>query len=310
MTPGANALIMFADNPANWDAWNIDDLNGARTRVNRGVTVRAESIPGAPRAIVVTRSADSVRVVQRYLLRDDADHLDVETTIDWHPSHQLLKVAFPMAFHVDSTHAEIPYGAIARTTRPRTRADSARFETPMQRWVDASDGTVGVAIVNDGKYGYSASGDTVFVTLLRSPKWPDSTADMGVHRFTYRIVPHAGDWRAPAVRDAARSLNEPLRAVRVEQHPGRGRSASLLTVSGDGVELGALKRAEDDDRIVVRLVETAGRATVATVRLASPVHARETNLLERPVAGGWNGSGVVLRVPLRPWQIRTIALTR
>src|SRR6185503_3038788 len=183
-----------------------------------------------------------------------------------------------------------------------------RFETPMQRFVDgdARDGSYGVAIVTAGKYGYSASGDTVFVTLLRSPKSPDEHADMGAQQFTYAIVPHAGDWRAPVVHEAARAFNQPLRATFVASHPGTGRvTQPVISLVSGSVDLGALKRAEDGNGWVVRLVETSGRATTARLRFQHPVRVSETDLLERPTGKKFNSIGATLSIPMKPWEIET-----
>jgi alpha-mannosidase len=229
-------------------------------------------------------------------------------SIDWHTKEHLLKLVVPLAFHVDSTRAEIPYASIARPTRPATRRDSARFETPMQRWLDASSQGFGVAVVNDGKYGYSANGDTMFITLLRSAQWPDAHADIGMQHVGLSIVPHDGDWRAPAIRDAAAELNAPLVALAVSAHAGTARTGSWLTVEPSSVELGALKRAEDDERIIVRVVETSGRSTVARLQFASPVDASETDMLERELTNGFRARGLALDVPLTGFEIKTIAV--
>ena len=317
LSPGAaaNGLLLMADNPKDYDAWNIDNLNGARTWL---AARAAASRPTVARdafgtSITVYRGKDSSLVMQRYELGADAQRLDVETTVDWQQSHQLVKAVFPLAFHVDSTHAEIPYAVIGRTTRPRTRQDSARFETPMLRFVDgsASDGSYGVAIVNAGKYGFSASGDTIFVTLLRSPKSPDAHADMGMQTFRYSIVPHLGDWRAPEVGEAAQSLNEPLRAVAVSAHAGKGRAtASPFAITGGTVALGAFKQAEDGGGWIVRVVETSGRPTTAVLKFGGPVTAEETDLIERPTGKSWASKGDVLSVPMGPWEIETLFIPR
>ncbi|HEY5218348.1 MAG TPA: glycoside hydrolase family 38 C-terminal domain-containing protein, partial [Gemmatimonadaceae bacterium] len=313
--PYANGLMLMVDTPKDYDAWNIDNLNGARTwltsRPGDAAPVIEQTAFGT--SLTVYRGMDKSLVTQRYELPADAARLDIETTVDWHQAHRLMKAAFPLAFDLDSTHAEIPYAVIGRTTRPRTRQDSARFETPMQRFVDGSTtaGDYGVAIVNGGKYGYSASGDTIFVTLLRSPKSPDAHADMGTQLFKYSIVPHAGDWRSPSVLDAARAINEPLRAVAVDAHAGKGReTASPLTIIGGTVTLGALKRAEDGDAWIVRLVETSGRATTAKLRLDGRVTAQETDLLERPTGVTFTSRGSVLSIPMGPWEIETLLIPK
>ena len=180
LSPGAGALLLMDDVPAQWQAWNIDNLRGARSWIDQSVSV--DSVVHTPIGSTVTvhRQRDSVRVTERYTIRDAPARLEIAMSIDWRGKDRLLKLAMPLAFHIDSTRAEIPYASIARPTRPSTPHDSARFETPMQRWLDGSSHNFGVAIVNDCKYGYSASSDTMFVTLLRSPKFPDSLADIGM----------------------------------------------------------------------------------------------------------------------------------
>jgi alpha-mannosidase len=304
LRPGANALTMLEDRPGSWDAWNINHLNGRRTPVDQHVSVgRAEG--SDEQSLTVRRSRGDVVVEQRYVLAAAAARLDIETTVAWHTEHQLLKVGFVLPFHVDSVTSEIAYGAISRPTRPRTSRDSARFEVPMHRWVDASAGGYGVAVVNDSKYGFDALGDTIRLSLLRAPTIPDAISDQRTHHFTYSIVPHAGDWRTPEVLAAAEELNDPLRAVDVEEHAGGAPPAPPFTVEGPGVRLGAIKRAEDGDALVLRLIETDGKASSAMLRFAAPATVAEANLLEDPL-GPVSEAVRQLEVRLRPWEIRTL----
>lgn len=308
--PATGGLVLIEDRPRDWDAWNIDHLNGARAWVDQGVSVQPAIRGAMGHLVAVTRSRDSTRIRQFYGLRSDVARLDITTIVEWRESRRLLKVALPFAFHPDSTVAEIPYGVIARPTIPRDGRDSARFETAMQRFVDVSARGYGVAVANDSKYGYSASGDTLFLTLLRSPKWPDPQADMGTHVFTYSLAPHAGDWRAPEVRAAATSLNAPLRAARVGAHAGIARSTSFLTLVSGTADVGALKRGEDDDGWIVRLVETAGSPTTATLRFPFPVIAEDTDMLERGTGTMLRSRGNLLPVRLGRFEIRTIRVRR
>lgn len=311
--PATNGLLLMVDQPKDYDAWNIDNLNGARSWLT---TVGNDPAPVWKRgplgvSVTVTRGGGKSLVTQRYSLPDSARWLSVENTVEWHESHHLLKATLPFAFEMDSTRAEIPYAVMPRTTRPRTRVDSARFETPMLRFVDgdARDGSYGAAVVTDGKYGYSASGDTVFITLLRSPKSPDENADMGTQHFTYVLVPHAGDWRAPVVHEAARAFNQPMRAEFVSAHAGTGRmTMPRISLTSGSVDLGALKRAEDGNGWVLRLVETSGHATTARLRFGRAVTASETDLLERPTRAHFKSVGTTLSVPMKPWEIETLLI--
>ena len=83
------------------------------------------------------------------------------------------------------------------------------------RWGDLSCGDYGAALLSDAKYGYSARGGRLALTLLRAPKAPDPHADMGVHHFRYALLPHLGPVAAGGeggadVLAAAAQLNAPL----------------------------------------------------------------------------------------------------
>src|SRR6202007_2747255 len=85
-----------------------------------------------------------------------------------------------------------PFGTIRRSTQWRDNWDSAKVEVPAQRWADLSQDDYGVALLNKSKYGYDIKGNTIRLSLLRSPKWPDPTADRGKHSIEYALLPHSG----------------------------------------------------------------------------------------------------------------------
>src|SRR6185312_12122079 len=78
-------------------------------------------------------------------------------------------------------------------------------------------------------------------------------------------------------------LNEPLRPFQTEAHEGAlGTSFSLLTVSNPRIRLLAMKKAEDSDDLIVRLVELDGKPA-SDVRLSFPsavVFAKEVDAQE------------------------------
>ena len=108
-----------------------------------------------------------------------------------------------------------------------------------------------------------------------------------------------------------RELNLPLVAWATASHGGAlPPSASFASVEPANVGLGALKRAEDDDAVVVRVYEAHGAAgTTARMRLWKPVaKAMETDLLER---GGAEVAvkGDVIEFAIGPYEIKTLKVT-
>jgi len=64
--------------------------------------------------------------------------------------------------------------------------------------------------LNDSKYGYAARGNILALSLLRSPKAPDDTCDIGSHHFKYALFPHQGSFAESCVVEEARLFNVPV----------------------------------------------------------------------------------------------------
>src|SRR5207248_918832 len=196
--------------------------------------------------------------------------------------HILLKVEFPVSAHIDKATYEIPFGSVERPTTRNTPAEQAQFEVPAMRWADISDGKHGLSLLNDSKYGYDAKGNVLRLSLLRSPVWPDPHADEGHHHFTYSFYPHGADWKEGTIRQGYQ-LNYKLMVVNPQSHTGDLPAAwSFVQVSPSNLVLTAVKKAEDDDGVLFRFYEFAGKAADANLKFAQPItQAFETNLMEQ-----------------------------
>jgi alpha-mannosidase len=104
----------------------------------------------------------------------------------------------------------------------------------------------------------------------------------GDHHYRFSIFSHEPDWRYG--RKPAVAANNELYAV-VDAEPNTQAhlpaTHSFATVSADNVVITAIKKGEDDDTVVVRMVEMEGADTTAELRLNFPVQtAAHTNLIE------------------------------
>jgi alpha-mannosidase len=302
-----NLFQLHRDNPARWDAWDIDIEY--RDTVTNLVELAAQEVElsGPLRAAVrFTRKFGASTLEQRMVLDAGSRVLRFETDVDWQEEHKLLKVAFPVAVRSARATYEIQFGHVERTTHTNTSWDRARFEVCAHRWADLGEAGYGVALLNDCKYGYDILGSVMRLSLLRAPTHPDPTADRGRHRFIYALMPHPGDFREAGVIAAAEDLNAPLRVVSSGLGPGTRRS--LIEVDTPQVVVEAIKRAEDSDAIVVRLYEAWGGRCRARVRTSLPTgRAALCDLLERereevPVHGG------ELDLEFAPFKILTLKL--
>jgi alpha-mannosidase len=302
----ANQLWAYTDKPRNWEAWDVDE----------GYEQEGEEISSVE-SIEITESGPlraSVRVIRRwrgstiaqtYRLLSGSRRLDVESYVDWHERRVLLRTLFPLAIRSHETTSETMFGALRRPTHHNTPWDATRFEVSAHRFCDISEPGYGVALLNDGKYGHSAKGNVVGISLLRSPLYPDPFADEGEHRFIYSLFPHPGDWIAAGVAREAFALNAPLFPV-MAQGDALPEGFSLLEGEGLELALGSLKLAEDGDSVILRLYEPHGARGECRLRFARPVERVErVNLLEE-AEGSVEVHGGAVSLGVRPFEVVTL----
>ena len=226
---------------------------------------------------------------------------------EWNEKHILLKVAFPVSAHSDKATYEIPFGSVERPTTRNTPAEQAQFEVPAQRWADISDATHGLSLLNDSKYGYDAKGNVLRLSLLRSPEYPDPHADEGHHEFTYSVYPHAGGWKDALTVRQGYQLNYKLLAAPVEKHAGAlPAEHSFVQTKSDNVIVTSMKKSEDDNSLVIRFYEWAGKQGEVTLQIPPGAQsASETNLMEKPEASIPVHDDSVT-IDTKPYEIKTI----
>jgi len=302
-----NLLQTFVDKPKQWDAWNIDaDFEKQHWDLDKADEVKLlES--GPLRAIIeIKNHFQNSTFVRDVTLYAGVPRVDVKMQAEWQEKHILLKVAFPVSAHNDKATYEIPFGSVDRPTTRNTPAEQAQFEVPAQRWADISDAKHGFSLLNDCKYGYDAKGNVLRLSLLRSPAWPDPHADEGHHEFTYSLYPHRGNWRDAFTIRQGYELNYKLIAMQTTKHTGAVGAEWSFLRTDPNVIVSAIKEAEDDDSLIVRFYEWAGKEGEVTLRFPYTVQsATETDLMEKAI-GVIPAQGDAIKLHTKPYEIKTV----
>ncbi|QHW31140.1 alpha-mannosidase [Paenibacillus rhizovicinus] len=318
LLPGAkaNELQFFHDKPTYWDAWDIDP------KYEQQPASKAELI--GKRVISSGDAADIIRfewrlgessITQDMILYPHQKRVDFKTRVDWRESHKLLKVAFPIDIVSTKAAYEIPFGALERPTHRNTSWEQAQYEVCGHRWADISEGSYGVSLMNDCKYGYDIKDGVLRLSLLRAPKWPDATADQGEHEFTYSLLPHEQDWRHAEVVRRAAELNQPAVALRVPAGSGEGKEQlpatnTLLRLDSRTVVLDTVKPAERGEGIVLRFYESTGSRDRIVFQLPPSVkQATVVNLLEDELEACSVGADGTVTLAFKPFEIKSIHLS-
>jgi alpha-mannosidase len=314
-----NELQLLEDVPKAWSAWNV-----GWTGVQYPSTFRcAEVIENGPVRMVVRLHRDYLKpgvvkdvptedfpssfFTQDVILYNEIGRIDFHTDVDWWEENTMLKAAFPLANPDSVATFEIPYGTIQRYAMPRTKRDSAKTEVPAARWVDVTHDGYGVALLNNSKYGHDIRGNLLRLSLLRSPVWPDKTADRGKHSMDYALYPHKGGWREAMVYRRGYEFNTPLIPVRTNKHEGTlPLNYGFISVNAPNIVVTTVKRAEEGSAWVVQLLDATGSGAIAELIFPMQLKsASRVNTIEDET-GKLECQGQKVVVPVRSHEVITI----
>lgn len=264
-----NELRVFEDDGGALDAWEIYGYHQEKYWI---IDNDAEITPindGCRAGFKISRTYLNSNLTQYVWLYSDSMRIDFENEFDWHEKHQLLKVFFPVDVHTNKATYETQFGFVERPTHANTSWERAKFEVCGHKWVDVSENGYGVSILNDCKYGFSAKGSTVAMTLIKCGTFPNPEADQGLHKFNYSIMPHIGDFRSSGVINEAYSFNQPLVATEVGKDSGAlPFEFSLVSCDKQNVIIETVKKAEADDSMVVRFYDSFDCKSRAKISVA------------------------------------------
>lgn len=323
----ANELHLYKNLNTEYDAWELtsyyrgDECPDALTEpVREAWGVRKNG--AAWEAFASFRCGigrSSVR--QTITLAEQGEELSVEMQADWRETHKLLQASFPTIVHTDRLIAETQYGYVTRPNHRSRPGDRDRYEGCMHRYCALAGDNLGVVLLNDGIYGCGAEGGTMTLSLLRSAKWPDGNADMGVQHFRYAIRPYRGSFARSGAAAAGHLFGAP--PLWPEGDPEEAKQAmswfSVESADGDrtAILVDWVKPASDGSGdLILRLYESTNsyeRAVLRTPLSARSVYrcdALEERLPDGPDLASGQADGTAVELSLRPFEFQTIRFVR
>ncbi|QGH33655.1 alpha-mannosidase [Gracilibacillus salitolerans] len=219
------------------------------------------------------------KLTQDFTMYHELHQIDVKAVVDWREKFKMLKLTYPVNLvHRKATY-EIPYGHIIREANGE--------EQTGQSWIDvsgtikATGGRYGLSLLNDSKYSYDVEGNEVSLTVLRSPIYahhdplvpdPDghySFIDQGIQKFNYSLLPHEDSWEeAQTVRRAAEFNQSSIALIETYHKGDLPQINSFMDVDQSNIIVSAIKQAEDNEDMIIRLYETNKITTKTTITLS------------------------------------------
>jgi alpha-mannosidase len=290
-----NKLQLLEDLPTAWDAWNI----GLTGKEFHSIFRRAEIVENGPVRTVLRFHHDYLKpgvvksfptedypntfFTQDIILYDQLERIDFITDVEWWEDKTMLKVAFQFNVQDSLVTYEIPFGTIKRSTTLNAQWDKGKWEVNAQKWADLSQNDFGISLINKTKYGYDTRGNTMRLSLLRSPKWPDPTADRGNHSFEYSLYPHKGRVENSETIYKGYEFNYPLLTCLTDSHKGDlPLTDSFIKINSKNVIVTSIKHAEESENVwIITMYEMQGLDTKTEIVLPfKPVKVFESNFLE------------------------------
>jgi len=230
------------------------------------------------------------RIVNTVTLRAGQPWVEVTTAVDNTVEDHYLQVCFPTNIAAETMAVQGQFDVIER---PIAQPDYSLYtelpmtEHPMNSFVDRSDGKVGLAFLNEGLKAYEAGEDaarTVSLSLIRGyplkicvVQYADtdySQTDkgsqcLGIQRFRYAVMPHAGNWAQGKVWQAAERFNQAFQACQLgpTKHGTEPSEKSFLEIQPEGLHVSAVKRSEDGKGWIVRIFNPYDETQKAALRL-------------------------------------------
>ena len=229
-----------------------------------------ETGPVRVRLCVTQRHGESI-LRQLYTLYEGADQLETEVFLDLREHHRMVKFCYPTLFADGVDTAEIPGGVITR--------NASGEEEPCQRWCAMQGAEGGLAVLNNGRYSYSAKGGELRLTVANTSIYADHYGqtlrddacrymDQGELHFACALVPYSGSWREARLHQRSDVFNQPLPHVVETYHTGPlGAAYSGFALDNPAIAVWAFKRAEDGCGHILRLAEATGAPQRANAEL-------------------------------------------
>ncbi|MGI6316500.1 MAG: alpha-mannosidase [Christensenellales bacterium] len=225
---------------------------------------------GPVRATIKSVAKYGRSVLTRYYsLYSNSETLTVRTVLDLDEQYKSIKLSFKADVKNKTVTYAMPYGFIEKEANGQ--------EEPSHAWCDISDETgKGLALLNTSKYSFCAIGNDLRMMIARCCAYLDHFGqrsrdgemeflDKGEQEFTYEIVPHTEKINDKLFK-MSEVLNNPLQTHQETHHGGTlPQVLSALTVDKQNIVVTAIKQAENGNGTILRIVETNGEQTEATV---------------------------------------------
>ncbi len=307
------AYELQKEKPRKYPAWNMDWKDRKKdpfVRIEEGSSVRILQNTSLQVVLEVTTSYNKSIFIREIIVHKNSQYVELRERIRWRERGCSLKIA--LSANVASPKSTYNWET-TRIERPVNHAKT--FEFPSRQWASIHNDQFGITIIEDSKYGYDRpQDDTLRLTLLYTPAVrtfggyrDQGSQDWGSHTIRYALYPHGGKLSDGDI--LGEIFNQPVRTFFIDTlnpctnatYPSCDLelSHSLCKSIPQSIKVLAIKKAEDNDSIVIRLAERSGVTVDAAISFHYPImSAFQINGLEEPLeCTSFQGKELSVHIP-------------
>jgi alpha-mannosidase len=266
-----------------------------------------------------------LRVSKKIIVYKDIPRIDFVTTVKNNHPRLRLRVRFNTDIKVPEYTCESQFGAVSRPTNqyyfePEGWKEKPSGVFPSLRWVDYSNGKIGLTVINKGTPENEVRDGNIYITLLRGVGVLSSDGKAGpvipvpdaretkTYTFRYSVYPHEGDWRKAKSYKYGYEFNYSLVAMQLPKHKKFRIKRSFLKIEPENLVMTAFKPSEDGSGVVLRFYEASGEETDAAITLfKKPSKVFTTDLLENEIQEV-EVEDETIRMKVKPFEIVTLKI--
>jgi alpha-mannosidase len=307
----------FFENPENEGTGESVDFTGDILRADKyPAEVKIEKSGDFSKTLVAEGDFAGSRRVQKVVLYEGLKRVDLHIEIDWdgHPDI-VLYLEMPSALMNGQKHLDIPF-AVHRDGNELTEfwideAMPIQFKTRgVQDWLCFEDGGRGLAVATRWPvvdFTLTPAVPLLWTNASSGFFFGDRYRQAGKHSYQFSLTSYEGTWHENNIHLWGKQWSKPTLTFFGDSAPVEKRR-SYISVDSSNVVISTVKKAQDEEAVVVRLYEAAGAKTTAQLQTAFPIkQARATNIIETASSNLASKENTV-KLSFRPYEIKTVKL--
>lgn len=323
----ARNLEIAASEERGGNSLSVEPQTG-RTIVNVISGVELEENNPVRAMVRITGDIAGIPIVQRLTVYRGLKKIDLENSVDWKPGRFMkIEQVFPLEQANAEVRNGIPFGSAATADIMPNAGPHFGDEVPkeiwkgwrqIQDWLFAGTNEWGITISADHQL-LTVSDTAIRAGMLRGTRYNPvnivrdgktvllQQPPAGRYVYRYSFTSAKGNWVAGKSWRAGMEFNTPLIPVSAVNELSRKSlppQRSFCSLDGDNLVISALKKADRDSAIVLRVFDIAGRSAQSALHfLGQDRSFQAVNLLEEDLRAG---DQKALR--MQPYEISTVKL--